>query len=115
MQQSSRLHLLLILLFSFWLPSATASEKLFLDNCAVCHQKDGTGLPNVYPSLVTSEVVRASAADMALVMMIGRGEMPGFKGYLSNDDMASIINYVRSTFAGVDNEPITAARIDALQ
>lgn len=98
-----------------WASTTAASEKLFVDNCAVCHQKDGAGIPNVYPSLVTSEVVRASAADMALVLLIGRGEMPGFKGYLSSEDMASIINYVRSTFAGVDNEPITAAHIDALQ
>lgn len=115
MQQSSRLYLILILLFSICSPAATASEKLYADNCAVCHQKDGKGISNVYPSLATSEVVRSGAVDMALVMMIGRGEMPGFKGYLSSEDMASIINYVRSTFAGVEDEPITAARIDELE
>lgn len=115
MQLSSRLFLLsFALLGLIWSPAAPGSEKLFLDNCAVCHQKDGQGIPRVYPSLVTSEVVRASAADMALVLLIGRGEMPGFKGYLSSEDMASIINYVRSTFAGIDEE-ITAVRIDALQ
>lgn len=67
----------------------------------------------MYPSLVTSEVVRASAADMAVVLLTGRGEMPGFKGYLSSEDMASIINYVRSTFGNMD-DAITAERIDAL-
>lgn len=115
MLQISRLLFLVILsLGLLWSSDAPGSEKLFLDNCAVCHQKDGQGIPRVYPSLVTSEVVRASSADMALVLLIGRGEMPGFKGYLSSEDMASIINYVRSTFANIDDE-ITAARIDALQ
>ena len=113
MQQTSRLYLILILTLFFWLPAA-ASEKLFLDHCALCHQNDGTGIRNVYPSLVTSEVVRASAADMAVVLLTGRSEMPGFKGYLSSEDMASIINYVRSNFAAQDDE-ITAELIDSLQ
>ena len=105
------LALVLALLVS---PVLSASEKLFLENCAVCHQKDGQGIPKVYPSLVASEVVRGSGVDVALVLMIGRGEMPSFKGALSSEDMASIINYVRGTLAHVDGE-ITAARIDALQ
>lgn len=95
-------------------PAATGSEKLFLDNCAVCHQRDGKGIPQVYPDLTTSEVVRGSAVDVALVLLIGRGEMPSFKGALSSADMAAIINYVRSTFATQD-DGITAERIDTLQ
>jgi mono/diheme cytochrome c family protein len=92
---------------------AAASEQLFLENCAVCHQRDGTGIPKVYPSLATSEVVRGSAVDMALVMLVGRGEMPSFKGALSSADMASIINYVRGTIAQASGT-IDAAKIDSL-
>lgn len=91
-----------------------ATESLFRENCAVCHQRDGQGIPDVYPSLVRSEVVRGSAVDVALVLLIGRGEMPSFKGVLSNEEMASLINYVRATFAN-RNESITPARIEALQ
>ena len=103
-----------LILGSFLSPATLASEKLFLENCATCHQKDGQGIPKVYPSLVTSEVVRGSGVDVAYVLLIGRGEMPSFKGALSSADMASIINYVRATLAHADGE-ITAARIDALQ
>lgn len=49
-------------------------EKLFLNNCAECHQRDGKGLPNIYPALAGNEVVRGSGVDVALVMLIGRGE-----------------------------------------
>lgn len=91
-----------------------ASETLFLDNCAVCHQRDGQGIPDVYPSLVRSEVVRGSAVDVALVLLIGRGEMPSFKDVLSSVEMASLINYVRGTLAN-QPETITPARIEALQ
>lgn len=90
-----------------------ASETLFLENCAVCHQPDGTGIKNVYPSLVRSEIVR-NGIDMALVLLIGRGEMPSFKGVLDSEDMASIINYVRLSF-GAQTDTITPARIESLQ
>jgi len=93
---------------------ARASEQLFLDNCAVCHQRDGKGIPQVYPALATSEVVRGSAVDVALVLLVGRGEMPSFKGALSSADMASIINYVRNSW-GNSGEKITADKIEALQ
>lgn len=93
--------------------SAYASEQLFLENCAVCHQRDGNGIPRVYPSLITSEVVRGSAVDVALVLLIGRGEMPSFKGALSDAEMASIINYIRRA-AEAQGDEITAAQIATL-
>lgn len=113
-RSSRRLSCITLLLGLAWPFTLPASEQLFLDNCAICHQKDGHGIPDVYPSLHTSEVVLGSGADVALVLLIGRGEMPSFEGALSSADMAAIINYVRSTFGNKTDE-ITAARIDALQ
>lgn len=75
-----------------------SSEQLFLNNCAECHQRDGKGLLNIYPALTGNEVVQGSAADVALVMLIGRGEIPSFAGTITNEDMASIINYVRNSW-----------------
>lgn len=106
--------MLALLVFASQLSSGYATEKLFLDNCAVCHQADGMGIPDVYPALATSEVVRSGAVDMALVLLIGRGEMPSFKGALSNEDMAAIINYVRNSW-GNSGEAISAERIQSLQ
>lgn len=97
-----------------WTTATSASEQLFAENCAVCHQLDGTGIPNVYPSLVTSEVVRGSGVDVALVLLIGRGEMPSFKGSLTPEEMASIINFIRSSWANATNE-ISSAQIEKLQ
>lgn len=89
-------------------------EQLFLNNCAECHQRDGKGIPNIYPALADSEVVRGSGVDVALVMLIGRGEMPSFDGAITHEDMASIINYVRNAW-GNSGEEITAQRIANLQ
>ena len=73
-------------------------EQLFLANCAECHQPDGQGIPNIYPALAGNEVVTGSGVDVALVLIIGRGEMPSFDGSLNTADMTAIINYVRNAW-----------------
>ena len=92
----------------------SGGEQLFLNNCAECHQRDGKGIPNIYPALAGSEVVRGSGVDVALVLIIGRGEMPSFAGALSHEDMASIINYVRNAW-GNSGDPISAETVESLQ
>ena len=89
-------------------------ELLFLNNCAECHQRDGKGIPNIYPALAGSEVVRGSAVDVALVMLIGRGEMPSFAGSIAYEYMANIINYVRNEW-GNSGGNISAETIANLQ
>ena len=89
-------------------------EQLFLNNCAECHQRDGKGIANIYPPLAGSEVVAGSGVDVALVMLIGRGEMPSFAGAIANEDMAKIINYVRNDW-GNSGESISADTIARLQ
>lgn len=91
-----------------------AGEALFLNNCAECHQRDGLGIRNIYPALAGSEVVRGSGVDVALVLLIGRGEMPSFAGAISPEDMASIINYVRNAW-GNSGETISAETIIQLE
>ncbi|MEX0964435.1 MAG: cytochrome c [Pseudohongiellaceae bacterium] len=88
-------------------------EQLFLNNCAECHQRDGKGIPNIYPALAGSEVVQGSGVDVALVMLIGRGEMPSFAGSISDNDMARIVNYVRNAW-GNSGDNITAQTIAKL-
>ena len=93
-----------------------ASERgraLFLDNCAECHQRNGRGLKGIYPSLVSSEIVRGSGTDVALQLIIGRGEMPSFSGAMSPQDMADVINYVRNAW-GNKGDAIDAISIERL-
>lgn len=106
--------LLATMLFCIEASAQDRGETLFLNNCAECHQRDGQGIPNIYPALAGSEVVRGSGVDVALVLIIGRGEMPSFAGAISHEDMASIINYVRNAW-GNRGESITPETIEKLQ
>ncbi len=88
-------------------------RRLFFDNCAECHQAGGQGILNVYPALDGSEVVSGSGADVALMLIIGRGEMPSFRGALGSAEMAAVVNYVRNAWSN-SGEPISAREIEAL-
>jgi mono/diheme cytochrome c family protein len=88
-------------------------RQLFLDNCAECHQSDGQGLDNIYPALAGNETVLGSGADVALVLRIGRGEMPSFKDALNFAEMAAIINYVRNSW-GNSGAEISAGEVEEL-
>lgn len=88
-------------------------EQLFRDNCAECHQPDGMGIAGIYPALATSEVVRGSGVDVALQLIIGRGEMPSFSAALRPHEMAAVINYVRNAWGNKGNS-ISVEEIAAL-
>ena len=91
--------LLLTLMFAVFSESAEKKgEALFIENCAECHQRNGKGIVNVYPSLAGNELVVGSGADVALVLIIGRGEMPSFNEVMTSTDMANVVNYVRNSF-----------------
>jgi len=99
------------------LNSLEAEEKgkrLFLENCAECHQADGKGMAGVYPALDNNEIVTGSGIDVALVLIIGRGEMPSFSGSMSAEDMAAIINYIRNAWSN-SGELIFVEAIESLQ
>ena len=116
---SGRIRVSIGLLFSLFIlqgicKAEVNGERLFLENCAECHQEDGEGIPNIYPSLADSELVLGSGADVALVLIIGRGEMPSFNGVFSDEEMAYVVNYIRSVFSNID-KPISAQTISLLR
>ena len=113
------INLILTTLISTLLPlkilaAEEKGERLFLDNCAECHQVDGKGIPGIYPALDANEVVSGSGVDVALVLIIGRGEMPSFRGSILPEEMAAVINYVRNAWSN-SGELILAETIESLQ
>ena len=113
------INLILTTLISTLLPlkilaAEEKGERLFLDNCAECHQVDGKGIPGIYPALDGNEVVAGSGVDVALVLIIGRGEMPSFRGSILPEEMAAVINYVRNAWSN-SGELILAGTIESLQ
>ena len=75
---------------------AADGKALFLKNCAACHQASGKGIPGAFPALAGSKFVTGDHAEVAGVLLKGRGGMPDFSETINDKDIAAILTYVRS-------------------
>jgi mono/diheme cytochrome c family protein len=104
--------------------AAAAGAKVFSANCASCHQPNGKGLPGTFPPLAGNSVVTGPATTVIHIVKNGlngkisvngktyNGQMPAWKGTLSNSDIAAVITYVRSAW-GNHASAVTAAQVSA--
>ena len=81
-------------------PDSTSSSATFRTKCAMCHGPDGSGSAvgksmNV-PDLRSPEVQKVPDAQLAQIISDGKGGMPSFKSSLSEDQVHSLVAYVRS-------------------
>jgi mono/diheme cytochrome c family protein len=89
-------------------PAPTDGEALFTQNCSACHQITGKGIPGAFPALAGDPFVAGPPEAVATVVLNGRGGMPTFGKDLSNDEIAKILTYVRSSW-GNKASPVTPA------
>ena len=89
---------------------APDGKALFLKNCAACHQATGKGIPGAFPALAGSKFVTGEHAEVAAVLLKGRGGMPDFSENISDADMAAILTYVRSSW-GNKADALTEAEV----
>jgi len=81
-------------------PDGAADSAAFRTKCAMCHGPDGSGSAvgksmNV-PDLRSPEIQKLPDAQLAQVISEGKGGMPPFKSSLSEDQIHSLVSYVRS-------------------
>lgn len=99
----------------------------YANTCSVCHQADGAGMPGAFPPLAGSEIVNAASPDRMIAIILKgltgpvtvagteyNGLMTPFEGILSDDQIAAITTYERSSFgntaAAVTAEQVAAVR-----
>lgn len=106
--------------------SAAAGQKVYTTNCSSCHQANGKGQPSVFPPLDGNPVVTGPADKVITIVKNGlsgkitvkgatyNGQMPAWKGTLSDGDIAAVITYIRSAWsnkaAGVTAAQVTATK-----
>ncbi len=72
--------------------SEAAGEALYADNCAPCH---GEGLRNPGSSFDLKQLGRAERARFNGSVLGGKGQMPPWKGTLSDADLDDLWAYIR--------------------
>lgn len=80
--------------------------------CAGCHGVDGEGKPHIAPAMTTNtSAMLADPSNLIHVILDGIAEqrlangevmqaMPGFKGALTNEQIADLVNYMRAEWGG---------------
>jgi cytochrome c6 len=84
-------------------PDSAASSATFRTKCVMCHGQDGGGSAvgktmNV-PDLRSPAAQKLTNTELAQIISDGKGGMPSFKGSLSEDQMHSLVTYIRSLAA----------------
>ncbi len=107
--------------------NTTDGQNIYEQICQGCHMQGGRGAVGAghFPALANNRNL-ASRQSMALTILMGRRNMPafgakhaiGFGGpptTLSDQQIAAVINYVRTHFGNRYTDSITATEVVALE
>ena len=98
-------------------------SKVFSANCASCHGAQGQGTPGAFPPLANNPVVTGDAKSVIGIVLNGlhgqisvtgmtyNGQMPAWKGQLSNKDIADVISYIRGSLGNNKASAVTQAQV----
>jgi mono/diheme cytochrome c family protein len=103
---------------------AAHGASVYSTNCSSCHQAQGQGVSGTFPPLAGNPAVTGPAAAVITIVKDGKsgpitvkgvsynGQMPSWKATLSNDDIAAVVTYIRSSW-GNHASAVTAAQVSA--
>ncbi len=91
-----------------------AGEKLFLGNCAACHQATGAGMPPTFPALTGSKLVAGPIDAQITQVLKGKNAMPPF-AHLSDADIAAVVTYTRNNLGNKVGDAATAEQVKKLR
>jgi len=105
------------------LPESIARGKdLYVTYCQNCHSADGNGQPGAMPPLANADYMKNSAKTLINVILQGQsGEvtvngttynnpMPA-QSYLTDDQIADILNYTKNTWGNKSTNAIKPAQV----
>lgn len=89
-------------------------EELFRGICQGCHMPDAKGAvgAGAYPALA-NDIRLAAAIYPVNVVVNGQRAMPSFGPDLTDQQIANVINYVRTHFGNRYRDPVTPAAVRA--
>lgn len=87
-------------------------ESLFHAICQGCHMPDGKGAKGAgaYPALAGNPNLEIAGYPITMVLH-GRNAMPGFADFLNDDQVAAVVNYVRTHLGNAYTDTVTAQEV----
>jgi mono/diheme cytochrome c family protein len=93
-----------------------SGEQLFANVCQGCHMPDGKGAAGagIYPSLAGNSTLEAGGYPVTVVVR-GQRAMPPFGAMMSDDQVAAVVNYLRTHFGNNYKDAVTAEDVKAVR
>lgn len=85
-------------------------EKVYMANCAVCHQPTGKG-GGPFPALDGSKIVNGPIAEHVSLVLKGKNAMPSWAPTLSNMEIASVITFERNSWGNHTGEVLQPRQV----
>ena len=89
--------------------SEQTGEALYTNVCQACHMGNGKGASGagLYPSLAKNP--KLETADYATYIVLhGQKAMPGVGRLMTDEQVAAVVNYIRTHFGNDYKEPVAA-------
>jgi mono/diheme cytochrome c family protein len=93
-----------------------SGEELFVSVCRGCHMPDGKGAAGAgsYPSLADDRNLASAGYPVTIVVRGLRG-MPAVGAMMNDDQVAAVVNYVRTQFGNAYQDAVTADDVKAVR
>lgn len=92
-------------------------ELVYGANCASCHQKEGQGIPGMFPAIAGSDIVNGDMGKHVSTVMNGIADSPmqAFGSRLSDVDIAAVITYQRNAFGNTTGDTLQPSHLRSLR
>jgi mono/diheme cytochrome c family protein len=96
--------------------SEAGGEELYANVCQACHMPDGKGAigAGTYPALAGDKALEAAGYPVYVVVN-GQHGMPPVGMMMTDDQVAAVVNYVRTHFGNDYRDAVTAADVKAVR
>jgi mono/diheme cytochrome c family protein len=112
--------------FSALKESIKRGKEVYTMYCQSCHMEDGKGTPDVNPPLAKADYIKKPAKTLIGIVLKGQsGEvtvngktyngMMAAQDYLTDTEIADVLNYVRNSWGNKIPGTITPATVKALR
>jgi mono/diheme cytochrome c family protein len=93
-----------------------SGEQLFANVCQGCHMPDAKGAAGagIYPSLAANKNLEAGGYPVYVVVR-GQRAMPAFAAMMSDDQVAAVVNYLRTHFGNDYKDAVTAEDVKVVR
>ncbi len=92
-------------------------EKMYRRVCAGCHMPDAKGVATgagFYPALAKNKNLSAGGYPVYVVLK-GKNGMPAVGAMMSDQQVADVVNYVRTSFGNRYRDAVTAADVKVVR